>query len=480
MRLDHAFVHCGEAPDDALEGRGKGVDASDDQHVVHPAQDAAREPEEGPTARAWPRGRTHPVTGAVAQQRRAGPAEVREHQLTLASGHAGHRIQDLGDELALVDVRPRLSRALEAIGAHLGHSRMVVRLGAPGLLDAGAHHRNPGSRLARVHRGPDAELSELQAALARDLGEVQRIGGRAADRRGAQRLDGGQALGGVLAAAGDGETAEGARALEARPEADEEAEREREEHAVPGAEPRAPQDEAPAARPPVPRLLRIEPAERRAGGARGLVHAHVARDGKRQVAPEWWKRRLVVDQLGLHRQRQAEEVVPAPEVVGRPDPRAPPLARDERVGGNDGARQAPEARPLMRPERLGVQCLQTPIIERRHARSLKRWIFPVAVFGSSATNSIHRGYLYGAILSFTKLFSSASSADEPDCPSLSTTKALGFTSLSVSSHPTTAASSTAGCPTRVFSTSTGDTQMPPTLSMSSARPQYQKNPSASW
>src|SRR5215469_14793423 len=38
----------------------------------------------------------------------------------------------------------------------------------------------------------------------------------------------------------------------------------------------------------------------------------------------------------------------------------------------------------------------------------------------------------------------------------------------------------AGWPTSVFSTSTGETQMPPTLSMSSARPQYQKKPSASW
>ena len=32
----------------------------------------------------------------------------------------------------------------------------------------------------------------------------------------------------------------------------------------------------------------------------------------------------------------------------------------------------------------------------------------------------------------------------------------------------------------VASTSTGDTQRPPTFSMSSDRPQYQKYPSASW
>ncbi len=40
-------------------------------------------------------------------------------------------------------------------------------------------------------------------------------------------------------------------------------------------------------------------------------------------------------------------------------------------------------------------------LARVHARSLNRWIFPVAVFGSSAANSIHRGYLYGASFSLT-------------------------------------------------------------------------------
>src|SRR6185295_9618051 len=35
------------------------------------------------------------------------------------------------------------------------------------------------------------------------------------------------------------------------------------------------------------------------------------------------------------------------------------------------------------------------------ARSLKRWIFPVAVFGRSLRNSIQRGYLYGASFALT-------------------------------------------------------------------------------
>ena len=46
----------------------------------------------------------------------------------------------------------------------------------------------------------------------------------------------------------------------------------------------------------------------------------------------------------------------------------------------------------------GVRCVNSPralerTIEHAQARSLNRWILPVAVFGSSVTNSIQRGYL---------------------------------------------------------------------------------------
>ena len=38
------------------------------------------------------------------------------------------------------------------------------------------------------------------------------------------------------------------------------------------------------------------------------------------------------------------------------------------------------------------------------ARSLSRWIYTIAVFGSSSKNSIARGYLYGASRVLTKAF----------------------------------------------------------------------------
>jgi len=45
----------------------------------------------------------------------------------------------------------------------------------------------------------------------------------------------------------------------------------------------------------------------------------------------------------------------------------------------------------------------------------------VAVLGSSSTNSIHRGYLYGAMRFLTNAWSSCASAGDGGCPSLGTT-----------------------------------------------------------
>ena len=58
------------------------------------------------------------------------------------------------------------------------------------------------------------------------------------------------------------------------------------------------------------------------------------------------------------------------------------------------------------------------VIKRRHqrsptcaasplSRSMKRWIFPVAVFGRLSTNSIQRGYFHGPIARFTCTLSSS-------------------------------------------------------------------------
>src|SRR5438552_2875102 len=104
------------------------------------------------------------------------------------------------------------------------------------------------------------------------------------------------------------------------------------------------------------------------------------------------------------------------------------------------------------------------------SRNLKRWIFPVAVFGKLSTTSIQRGYFHGPIFCLTCCFS-ASLRPEVAQSARSTTNAFGFNNPSGSGCGTTAASSTAGCVISALSTSNGETQMPDTLNMSSLRPQ---------
>ena len=77
------------------------------------------------------------------------------------------------------------------------------------------------------------------------------------------------------------------------------------------------------------------------------------------------------------------------------------------------------------------------------------------VLGSSATNSMIRGYLYGAVVFFTCSCSSASSSGLAAYPSASTTVAFTTAPRSGSGTPVTAHSSTAGCSMRALSTSKG-------------------------
>src|SRR6267378_3676283 len=57
----------------------------------------------------------------------------------------------------------------------------------------------------------------------------------------------------------------------------------------------------------------------------------------------------------------------------------------------DLVQEGAQPAPLMLAQPRGLQRLERAVVHQ--ARSLKRWILPVAVFGSSPTNSIQRGYL---------------------------------------------------------------------------------------
>src|SRR5438094_425227 len=359
--LDLKLVDRRKAPDDTLDRRGKDVHAPDDEHVVEPAEDAAAEPHERAAARTRRRDDPHAVAGAVADHGRADAPEVGEDEPAVLRGPSGPPVDDLRDELGLVDMKPGLLGALVAVGTDLGHARMIVRPRAPPCLDACAHRGNGGARLARVDGESHAPLGEVLAALARHLDQVERVGRRAHEHGRPERLHPGEPRRGVLAAAGNCERPQGTRALEARPEADEQPEREREEDAVRRLDHRPAQDEPPATRPPLPRLRRVEPANRLPARARGLVDTHVALEGVREVAPEGGVRRLIVDDLDLAHMGQPPEVVPAREVVDRADARGTPLRTDERIGLEQLARHGQETPPLVRGHLLGWQCLQRAI-----------------------------------------------------------------------------------------------------------------------
>src|SRR2546422_1062032 len=206
--FDLTFVDHREAADDAVDRGGKDVDAADDEHVVETAEDATLQARKRPPARARRRGEARTVAGTETDHGRADAPEVGEDELAVARGPSGHRVNDLGDELGLADVEPLLLDAFVAVGAVLGHARMIVRPCVPPRLDARSYRRDAGARLACVDGDPHASLREVLAALARHLDQVERVGWRAHEHSRAERLHPGQSRRRVLPAAGDRERAE--------------------------------------------------------------------------------------------------------------------------------------------------------------------------------------------------------------------------------------------------------------------------------
>src|SRR5207247_9380277 len=156
-------------------------------------------------------------------------------------------------------------------------------------------------------------------------------------------------------------------ALEARPEADEEPEREREIDAVAGPEPRAREDEAPAVRPPLPRGLGVQPPQRRSRRPGRLMHAHVALERVGPVRAERRMRGLIVDEVALRRARQSLEVLPRLHIVGAGDAGASPPRAPERVPGHavDLVEQRAQAAPLIRAQARDVERLERGVEHHR-------------------------------------------------------------------------------------------------------------------
>src|SRR5205823_3562666 len=130
---------------------------------------------------------------------------------------------------------------------------------------------------------------------------------------------------------GNGHCADRTGPLIRGPEADKRSEREREEHPVARADPSASVDVAPAARPPIPGLVGIEPTDGRlAGRARRLMQPGVALDRITEVRAKRRTQGLVFGELLLGGEGQLREGIPRIQPAA-----SAKLAGIERDGGQD-------------------------------------------------------------------------------------------------------------------------------------------------
>jgi len=300
LLLDHVFDDVGELADDGLDGAGIDVHATDDDHVIDTAEDAAFEDDASGFFALF-----HPVASAVAQEGAGGAVEGGEYELAMpAFGHfeSGLWIDDLGEVGFLdEDEVTRLAGDLVADGADLGHAVVIIDAGIPQLLDAGADLGDAATGLSGDEDLVHAQGEALDAAgLTDHLTEAQGIRRCAAEGGGAIAGHRFQACLAGKPAAGDDEVV-ACGGLEGGPEAEEGAEGEGEEDAVATANQIcAHEDTPPAGEHGLPTVHGVEPGHGlAAAGAAGLAEACVLLKGAGEIRAEGRVLEAIVQQLGL-------------------------------------------------------------------------------------------------------------------------------------------------------------------------------------
>src|SRR4029077_13647524 len=110
-QLDAILAHFVETANDRFNGAREHVHATDGDHFIHAPGDAPGELHEGAPARAGTAHRFDAIPGAIADDRRAPPTEVRQHELALSFvARLTALLNDLDDELRLVYVNPVAGR----------------------------------------------------------------------------------------------------------------------------------------------------------------------------------------------------------------------------------------------------------------------------------------------------------------------------------------------------------------------------------
>ena len=185
----------------------------------------------------------------------------------MARGLKRQWVDHFENKLALVEVHAAARGARKAGCADFGRTGMVEALCAPRVLDPLAHAGNAAARLSRLDSDADRTARGVQPFAASDIRQVQRVSGRAHQHRRVVFQQAAQALLGRHAAARNAQRANQARRLECAPEANERPEAKGKEDTVAVAYACGAVYCPPAAQPPLPGRIGVQPAQRAAGRA---------------------------------------------------------------------------------------------------------------------------------------------------------------------------------------------------------------------
>lgn len=232
-------------------------------------------------------------------------------------------------------------------GANLGHPVMIENLRVlPVRLQPLAGGWNAATRFTCHEDFPNRCLRQVEPLLHRHLGEMQRVGGSAAEHGGLMIDQHAEPRHGAEPAAGQGEAAESSGRLEGGPETEEGTEREGEEHPIVPGDARSLKNPGPVSEHPVPALGGVQPADRCPYASAGLVTSYVTAPRISQIGPVGRMGLLVGHDLRLCGEGDvSEEGVQGGGGGARLNRRE--LRAVERIACADGGHQLPQRGELM-------------------------------------------------------------------------------------------------------------------------------------
>ena len=280
----------------------------------------------------------HQIAGSIPNERRSDAAQVGQHQFrnfAVGRGTIAVRLQQFRDVAILQHEQiARGIRGFDGDRANFGHAVVVDDARAPDRLDAVPRGRDASAGFAGHDEYSDRRPRQVDPLFRGQFGQVQGIGGRAADNRCRMIEQKSQPGRAGQSAARQDQIPFACRCLECRPESEKRPKRERKEHHVAFSQTGVVKDLCPVSQQPIPRLPGIEPSQRPAGRrSRSLVQPAIPVQRIGQGTSVWRIVDLIGDQFRFGCKRQAVQVV---EVM------AGQFAGVESIAGRHFAKQRPD------------------------------------------------------------------------------------------------------------------------------------------